>query len=105
MSQFPITKHLQEALATAERSRRDALGYLYYTFRSELNADDPQGHQFVSRLVDKGWQLQGTPLIIDATPEIPRHLLISMLHAEPRPLEIRGEFEGRGGFRGVADAR
>ncbi len=98
--QFPIEKDLEQAMHGARRGPRDAIGNLHHTFRIELPADDPGGQRLISRLVDQGWQIQGAPMVIDTVGStadhdpVPRHLLISMLHCEPRPLEWRGELHG-----------
>ena len=110
MPHFPITETVEEALEQAGRSCPDDLGYRYHTFRIQLTEvkRDVLGcpyHTFhiqlteattewqavLSKLVDAGWQLQGTPVVMEATDAAPRHILITMLHADPHPMQIRGE--------------
>jgi hypothetical protein len=103
MSHFSITENLEEALQQARRSKRDDLGYLYHTFRIRLSDDKPGWPAVLSNLVDAGWQLQGSPVVMEAADATPRHVLISMLHAEPRPMEIHGMMRFRGEFNGEAE--
>jgi len=103
MSHFPITDTLEEALKQARHSKRDDLGYLYHTFRIRLSDEKAGWSALLSNLVDEGWQLQGTPVVIEAAETTRRHVLISMLHAEPRPLEIRGTMRLRGEINGEAE--
>ena len=105
MSHFPITENLEEALKQAGRSQRDDLGYLYHTFRISLPDEKTEWHAVLSKLVDEGWQLQGTPVVVEAADAAPRHVLISMLHAEPHPLQIRGVMRIRGEIHGEGDFR
>lgn len=100
MSHFPITENLEEALHQARRSKRDDLGYLYHTFRIRLLEEAPGWPALLSHLVDEGWQLQCAPIVIEAADATPRHVILSMLHAEPRPLEIRGVMRLRGEVEG-----
>ena len=100
MSKFPISDTIDDALRDAGRTRPDGLGQRFHTFRIVLGDEDPLGHGVISRLVDHGWQVQGGPLVIEAAEATPRHLLISMLHAEPRPLEVHGHFNLGGEIRG-----
>lgn len=100
---FPITESVEEALKNVGRSRRDDFGYCYYTFRIHLPDANTQWHPALSKLIDAGWQLQGTPVILEEIGITPRHVVISMLHAEPRPLQIRGELRIRGEIQGGAE--
>ena len=90
MPHFPITESIEAALKQARRCPRDGLGYCYYTFRIALTPATGDWSAVLSQLIDAGWQLQGGPNVIDATDGVPRHLVLSMLHAEPRPMRIRG---------------
>jgi len=115
MLHFPITENAEEALKHARDSRRDDLGYCYHTFRIRLADGKTEWQPLLSKLVDAGWQLQGAPVVIEApvaadkpgvaeeTKTEPRHLLVSMLHAEPHPLQIRGELRIHGEIRGEAE--
>ena len=124
MQHFPITETVEEALNQVGRSRRDDLGYLYHTFRIRLPDANTESHAILSKLVtfrirppdtnieshavlsklvDAGWQLQGIPIVLEATKAAPRHVLISMLHAEPRPLQIRGDLRISGSIEGRGD--
>lgn len=103
MSHFPITDTIEDALKQAGRSKRDDLGYLYHTFRIRLPDKNTEWHAVLSKLVDEGWQLQGTPVVFEAA--TPRHVLIPMLHAEPQPLQIRGVMRIRGEINGEAELR
>ena len=105
MPHFLITETVEEALKGAKSARRDDLGNCYHTFRINLVGAKVEWEAILSSLVDAGWQLQGAPVIIDATPARPRHILLSMLHAEPRPLEIRGELRIRGEVIGGGELR
>jgi len=50
-------------------------------------------------------------VLVEASDTHPRHVIVSMLHAEPRPLEIfgelriTGELHGSGEFRGHSASR
>lgn len=99
MPHFPITETVEDALALARRARRDDLGYCYFTFRIALTSATGDWSVVLSRLIDAGWQLQGGPHVVETTGEGPRHLVLSMLHAEPRPLQIRGEVRMHGDIR------
>ena len=103
MPQFPITETVEEALKQARASHRDDLGYLYHAFRIRLADANANWQNILSGLVDAGWQLQGAPVVIEATDSHPRHVLFSMLHAEPRPLRIHGEMRLRGEISGGGD--
>jgi len=103
MPQFPICESVEEALKKARASRRDDLGNLYHTFRIRLADANANWQTILSGLVDAGWQLQGTPVVIEATHPQPRHDLFSMLHVEPRPLRIHGEMRLRGEISGGGD--
>lgn len=107
MSRFPLFDSLDDALRDAGRLPPDALGQRFYTFRIVLADEDPLGHGLISRLVDQGWQIQGGPLVIEGVEKTARHLLVSMLLAEPRPLEVRGHFNLGGEIRaeGQIDGR
>ena len=106
MQHFPLTETIEEALKGAKNSRRDDLGNCYHTFRIVLFGEKIEWETILSALVDAGWQLQGAPVLIEATAARPRHILLAMLHAEPRPLEIfgdlriHGEVIGGGKLRG-----
>lgn len=102
MPHFPIAENVEEALKHAHRSRRDDLGYLYHTFRIRLSEAKTDESIILSALVDVGWQLQGAPVVVEATGTLPRHVILSMLHAEPHPLQIRGEI--RGELRGHSES-
>ena len=105
MAHFPITKNVEEALQQAVGSRRDDLGYCYHTFSIRLSDSQNEWQGLLSELVDAGWKLQGTPVVVEATDAAPRYVLIAMLHAEPHPLEIRGEVRIRGEINGGGDLR
>jgi hypothetical protein len=105
MHHFPTTETTEEALIQASRARRDDLGYCYHTFRITLPEGKLEWPAVLSALVDHGWQLQGTPVVVDATDAVPRHVILSMLHAEPRPIEIRGELRIRGEINGAGEIR
>ena len=105
MPHFPITETVEEALKQAGRSRRDDLGYLYHTFRIRLPDVKAQWQPILSKLVDAGWQLQGTPVVVEAIDAAPCHVLISMLHADPHPFQIRGELRISGEIKGGGEIR
>lgn len=107
MSAFPITEDFESASKRARQTRPDGVGCTYHTFRVRIGADDETGHGLLTCLVDEGWQLLGGPVVIEATEEIPRHVVLTMLRSEPRPLEIRGRLELRGNteIRGEAELR
>ena len=74
----------------------------YHTFPIQL-PDGPQtGKYYSPSLVDNGWQLQGTPVVVEAAGSHPRHVILSMQHVEPRQLLMRGEINGGGELRGGA---
>jgi hypothetical protein len=102
MNPFPITENIESAIHQAQRCRRDALGYAFHTFRVRLTDEDRTGHVVLSGLVDRGWQLQGGPVIIEAKGDLPRHVIVTMFQADPRPLRLNGrmDFRGEGDFRG-----
>lgn len=102
MSKFPITENLESAIQQAKGSRPDGLGSIRHTFRVQIAAEDVNGHEILTQLVNQGWQLRAAPVVIDATKGAPRHVLLSMLRAEPRTLRIHGELNNRGSaeFRG-----
>lgn len=81
MAHFPICQNVESALALASRSRRDNLGYRYYTFRISLTRATGNWSSVLSELIDAGWRMQGGPYVVDATGTAPRHLVLSMLHA------------------------
>lgn len=105
MIKFPISENIEEALKLSVQSRSDELGYSYHTFRVRLDNNETDWKIMLSTLVDSGWQLQGTPTVMEAKGELPLHILISMLHVEPRPLVIRGELRIRGDFSGGGELR
>src|SRR4051794_26531073 len=105
MPHFQIAENVEEALQQAGNSPRDALGYCYFTFRIHLTDAATEWQSVLSRLVDGGWQVQGAAVIVEAASPAPRHILISMLHAEPHPLEIRGGLTISGEIRGHAELR
>jgi len=105
MAHFQVTENIEEALKRAGGSRRASLGYCYHTFRIRLPDPKAEWQSVLSKLVDAGWQLQGAPLVVEAVDASPCHLLISMLHAEPHPLQIRGELRINGSFGGGAELR
>jgi len=105
MPHFPITDTVDEALNQARKSNRDDLGYCYHTFRVHLADGKTDWQPVLSKLVDAGWQLAGAPLVVEKNNDAPRHLLVSMLHAEPRPLEIRGSLRIHGEIHGEAELR
>jgi hypothetical protein len=102
MNKFTIVDNLESALNQAQRSRSDALGYTFHTFRVKFLDEDSSGHSILSGLVDRGWHIQGGPVVIEAKGDLPQHVIITMFQAEPRPLRIRGDvnFSGGGEFRG-----
>ena len=105
MSHFQITENVEAALQQAEGSRRDDLGYCYHTFRIRLPDAKTEWQAVLSRLVDAGWQVQGAAVVVETANPALRHVLVSMLHAEPRRLEIRGELRIRGEIHGEAELR
>jgi hypothetical protein len=105
MPHFTIAENVEEGLKQAGGARRDDLGYCYHTFRIRLPDGKTEWQTVLSRLVDAGWQMQGAPVIVGAEDAALRHVLISMLHVEPRPLEIRGELRIRGEIHGDAELR
>lgn len=105
MPHFQIVDSVEEALTQANSSRRDELGYCYHTFGIRLPDADSEWHTVLGQLVDAGWQLQGSVIVVDATDVVPRHVLVSMLHAVPRPLQIRGALRLAGEIHGEADLR
>lgn len=106
MNPFPITENIESAIYQAQRCRRDAIGYAFHTFRVRLPEEDRTGHAVLSALIDRGWQLQGGPVIIEAVGDLPRHVIITMFQADPRPLRLNGrmEFRGESDFRGDLQA-
>ena len=105
MSQFSISKSIDDALQPARETRRDDLGLRYHTFRVLLTEPPDDWQAILTALVDAGWQLQGGPIVLHATDSAPRHVLISMLHADPRPLRIGGHLQIRGSIQGEAELR
>ena len=105
VAQFPIKDDVADALKFAGQSRRDDLGYWYYTFRVRLEDSQKDGTTIVGQLVDAGWQLQGGPVLVEASDTRPRHVIVSMLHAEPHPLQIRGELRITGELHGGGELR
>jgi hypothetical protein len=111
VAQFPIEEDVADALKFAGQSCRDDLGYWYYTFRIRLEDGQMDGTTIVGQLVDAGWQLQGGPVLVEASDHRHRHIIVSMLHAEPRSLQIHcelritGELHGGGELRGQSVSR
>ena len=105
MSHFSISKSATEALQQAAKTRRNDLGLCYHTFRVQLTEPTNDWQPVLTVLVDAGWQLQGGPIVLHATDSAPRHVLISMLHADPRPLRIGGHLQIRGSIQGEAELR
>lgn len=105
MSHFSISKSTTEALQQAAKTRRNDLGLCYHTFRVQLTEPTNDWQPVLTVLVDAGWQLQGGPIVLHATDSAPRHVLISMLHADPRPLRIGGHLQIRGSIQGEAELR
>lgn len=105
VTQFPIRDDVAQALRFAGESRRDDLGYWYCTFRIRVEDSQMDGATILGQLVDAGWQLQGGPVLVEASDSHPRHVIVSMLHAEPRPLQIRGELRIRGELHGGGELR
>jgi len=105
MTHFPITETIEESLRLAQRSPCDDLGNRHHTFRVQLPDEKADWHSVLGKLVDEGWQLQGTPVLFEATDGAARHILISMLQAEPRPLQIHGELRLEGEIHGRAELR
>ena len=66
-TQFPIKEDVADALNFAGQTRRDDLGYSYYTFRVRLEDSQLDGKTIVGQLVDAGWQLQGGPVLVEAS--------------------------------------
>lgn len=105
MSKLPIVETTKHALEQVNPRQRDALGYLFQTFRIRLADEDDTGHAVLTELVDHGWHLQGGPIVVESRGDLPRHLLVTMFLVDPRPpiirarldfngsAEIRGEFE------------
>ncbi len=100
MNEFPIAENLESALIHAKRCRRDAMGYLFYTFRVQLTDEDKNGHTVLSLLVDHGWQLQGGPFVVETSADSVRHVIITMFQAEPRPIRFGIEFRGGADIKG-----
>ena|ERR1043166_5178883 len=105
MPHFQIAENVEDALKRAGGSRADDLGYCYHTFRVRLPDVKTEWQAALSKLVDAGWQLQGAPVVVEGTDAAPSHLLISMLHVDPRPLQIRGEVRIHGEIHGVGEIR
>ena len=105
MSHFSISKSTTEALQQAAKTRRNDLGLCYHTFRVQLTETTNDWQPVLTVLVDAGWQLQGGPIVLDATESAARHVLISMLHSDPRPLRIRGHISMKGEMRGDGEIR
>lgn len=93
MVHFPITENVESALALASRSRRDDLGYCYHTFRITLTRATGDWQEVLTRLINEGWQLLGGPHLVNA-PGVPRHLVLSMLHAGRPSHEAGGQAKG-----------
>ena len=99
MNEFPIHRNLEEAIAHVPKDRRDALGYLLYTFRMELTETGPSGDAILGSLIDRGWQMSANPYVVEPVGDNPRHVVISMIHAEPGPLRLDGRVDVRGEHR------
>ena len=95
-----IFKSIEEALETTREIKPDALGTKYHTFRIALSDDMENGNFMISAIASNGWHLIGGPVHIEAVNGHPRHILISMLSSDPRPLEIRHRLRMHGEIRG-----
>jgi hypothetical protein len=87
----------------ATQERPDALGCVYHTFRIEAASSKLAAGALVSSLVAAGWHLLGGPLRVPAASEIPKHIFISMIRHQPRPVNVRGDLRDLrfgGEFRG-----
>ena len=98
MPAFPIQQNLDVALKSISREQRDALGYLRYTFRIELNEPGLTVDSLLGDLIDRGWQMVANPVIVEMKGNAPRHAIFSMIHSEPRSLRV--QFQGGGNFQG-----
>ena len=102
MNPFPITEIIESAIHQEQRCRRDALGYAFHTFRFRLPDEDKTGHVVLSGLVDRRWQIQDGPIIVEAEGVLPLHVIDTIFQANPRPLRLYGrmDFRGEGDFKG-----
>lgn len=95
-----ICQSVEEALEKTREIKPDALGTKYHTFRIALSDGMENGNFIISALASNGWHLIGGPVLIEAVNGHPRHILISMLSSDPRPLEIRHRLKMHGEIRG-----
>lgn len=99
MPAFSIQQDLDVAIKNISREQRDALGYLRFTFRIELKDPGAPVDSLLGELIDRGWQMVACPIIVEMKKDIPRHVILPMIHGEPRPLRIQGHMEFRGESR------
>lgn len=106
-----VSPDVQAALKQAHSMPLDAIGNRYHTFRVELLDSGLSMTDLLSQLVDHGWHMMGSPLVVEACDTRPRHILVSMMRSEPRPIEVRahlnfdGRIEAHGELRGEASPR
>jgi len=99
MPAFSIQQNLDVTLKNISREQRDALGYLRFTFRIELNDPGSTADSLLGDLIDRGWQMVANPVIVEMKGNVPRHVIFSMIHSEPRPMRVQGRLEFHGESR------
>lgn len=100
-----VCPDLKSALDLAQSKRPDAVGNRFHSFRIELQDPGPTATDLVSQLVDNGWHLMGLPLVVEASEDRSKHLLVSMMQSNPRPLELRAHLNLEGQFRADGELR
>lgn len=98
-----IHNTIEDALKHASGGRRDALGYLPFTFVIRAEPPHQTSEQIVARLVAEAWHLQGGPLVVRDADEQSSVAIITMFRFEPQPLRFEGGIEGH--FRGQIEGR
>jgi hypothetical protein len=90
MTAFPIHNDLDQAMTNAHRHQRDALGYIRYTFRIELQNPELTVDSILVDLIDRGWQMVTSPVVVESKDSLPRHAIFSMIGYEHKGLRIEG---------------